>query len=205
MCKGSYYLKNFIIFQVVSHFQKKGSKIEEVSLPLLKHSSSMFFNALFSSIPDVEKTITAGRAKLNPLQELIKFLCFRSRFTMGFVVALLAKNTFLYDESMVDFYEKIKNTLADQLNTLLDENSVLIMPTLPFPAPYHNEIILLFPSCVYTGIFNVLGLPATQCPVGMNKQGLPLGLQIVSRRRNDPLTVSCALEVEKAFGGWKAP
>lgn len=171
---------------------------------MLKHSRSIYFNALFSSSPDIGKTLTAGKVKLNPLQELIKFLCFRSMFTMGFIVALVAK-TFLYDESMEEFYKKRIKKLDDQLNTLLDENSVLIMPTFPFPAPYHNEIILLAANFAYTGIFNVLGLPATQCPVGMNKHGLPLGLQIVSRRRNDPLTVSCAQEVEKAFGGWKAP
>lgn len=176
-----------------------------MSLPLLKHSTALFFNTLFSSIPDVGKTITAGKANLNPIQELVKFLCFRSMFTVAFVIALQAKNTFLYDESMVDFYKKIRNTLEDQLNDFLDENSVLILPTMPFPAPYHNEMLALTASAGYTAIFNVLGLPATQCPVGMNKQGLPLGLQIVSRRENDPLTIACAQEVERAFGGWKAP
>lgn len=195
----------FTLFQVVSHFQKQGSKTEEVSIPLLKHSRSIYFNELFSSVPDMGKFITAGKFKLNSFQELIKFLCFRSIFTLGFLAALLGKNSLLYDESMIEFYKKRINKLDDQLNTLLDENSVLIMPTMPFTAPYHNEIPLLIASCAYTGIFNVLGLPATQCPVGMNKQGLPLGLQIVSRRRNDPLTVSCAIEVEKAFGGWKTP
>ena len=126
-------------------------------------------------------------------------------FTPGYVIALNAKNSFLFNPDKVDFYKTLANKLYDQLNTLLDENSVLVMPTFPIPAPYHNEMYVLIGSCSYTSIFNVLGLPVTQCPIGLNKQGLPLGVQIVGRSGNDPLTISCALEIEKAFGGWKSP
>lgn len=164
----------------------------------------MFLHALFSSVPDVIKTITVGKAKFDPFQELIKFLSFRSMFTASVIIASLGKSV-LYDEGWVDFYKKLENKLDDQLSSLLDENSILILPTMPFPAPYHNEIPVLLPNISYPVIFNVLGFPATQCPAGLNKRGLPLGLSITSRKGNDPLTISCALDVEKVFGGWKAP
>ncbi|GIY79559.1 fatty-acid amide hydrolase 2-A [Caerostris darwini] len=57
----------------------------------------------------------------------------------------------------------------------------------------------------YTGIFNVLGLPVTQCPLGFNKEGLPYGIQIVGGKNSDPLTIACAVELEKAFGVLTTP
>ncbi|XP_045394051.1 fatty-acid amide hydrolase 2 isoform X2 [Lemur catta] len=62
---------------------------------------------------------------------------------------------------------------------------------------------------VYTipsiGIFNVLGLPVTQCPLGLNAEGLPLGIQVVAGPFNDHLTIAVAQYFEKTFGGWVCP
>lgn len=199
--------KKFIlkIFQAVSHFQTKGSITEEVSIPALKHSFYIFYHALLSSVPDPIKTITVGTTAFDPIQECIKYLCCRSMFTLGFVFASLGKRSFLYKEDWVDFYKEMESELDHQLSSLLDENSILILPTMPFAAPYHNEIVIHLASISYAAIFNVFGLPVTQCPAGLNKQGLPLGLSIIGQKGNDPLTISCALEFEKVFGGWKAP
>lgn len=55
------------------------------------------------------------------------------------------------------------------------------------------------------GIFNILGLPVTQCPLGLSSDGLPLGVQIVAGKLQDRLSLATALYLEKAFGGWKDP
>lgn len=54
-------------------------------------------------------------------------------------------------------------------------------------------------------IFNVLGLPVTQCPLGLSSEGLPLGIQLVAASYNDHLTLAVARYLEKAFGGWVLP
>lgn len=56
-----------------------------------------------------------------------------------------------------------------------------------------------------SAIFNILGLPVTQCPLGLNKDGLPLGIQVVAGPHNDHLTLAVAQYLEKAFGGWVLP
>lgn len=194
------------IRKVVSHFQKQGSNVKEICIPLFRSGFSIYFHSLLSSVLDVGKTLSAGMQKLDGLQELLKFFCFKTNFTLGYIIGLISKRIpFLYNPNLVDFYKGLEDKLDTQLNSLLDENSVLVMPTIPFPAPYHNEIMLLIPSTSYTSIFNTLGLPSTQCPVGFNKQGLPIGVQVLSKQGNDPLTVACALEIEKTFGGWKEP
>ena len=44
----------------------------------------------------------------------------------------------------------------------LGQDGVLIYPSHPTPAPYHNLPILRTFNFAYTGIFNILGNPVTQ-------------------------------------------
>lgn len=175
-------------------------------MPLLRKSNKIFLHALVSSIPNIADTLTAGKTQVDGTQELLKMLFRQSIFSIGPIVAMnFMSIPYLYEPKKVKYYEKLEEQLKDQFDRLLDDRSILIVPTLPFPAPYHHEMTLLTCSSCYTNIFNVLGLPATQCPVGFNKKGLPVGVQIISRKGNDPLTIACAVELEKAFGGWIPP
>jgi fatty acid amide hydrolase 2 len=54
-------------------------------------------------------------------------------------------------------------------------------------------------------VFNLLGLPATAVPLGLNGQGLPLGVQVVGPRDRDHIPIAVALELERVFGGWVPP
>ena len=58
---------------------------------------------------------------------------------------------------------------------------------------------------VYAAIFNVLHMPATQCPTGMNVLGMPLGVQVVGARGRDVVTIAVACQLEKLLGGWVPP
>lgn len=55
------------------------------------------------------------------------------------------------------------------------------------------------------GIINILGLPITQCPLGLGEEGLPLGVQVIAGKLHDHLTLEVALYLEKTFGGWRDP
>lgn len=82
---------------------------------------------------------------------------------------------------------------------------MLFYPTFPYPAHEHYKIYYKFLNCSYLTIFNALGLPVTACPLGFTDSGLPVGMQIVSGKYNDHLTIAVAKEFEKAFGGWVPP
>lgn len=57
----------------------------------------------------------------------------------------------------------------------------------------------------YTLIFNVLGLPVTHVPMGVNKRGLPIGFSVIAAPNQDRLCLRLAVELERAFGGWQPP
>ena len=55
-------------------------------------------------------------------------------------------------------------------------------------------------------IFNLLGLPATEVPMGLNARGLPLGVQVAAGARTATIArIAVAIELERAFGGWVPP
>jgi fatty acid amide hydrolase 2 len=81
----------------------------------------------------------------------------------------------------------------------------MLYPSYPTVAPRHHAP--LFPpfQWTYTAIINVLELPATQVPLGLDAKGLPLGVQVVGIHGSDHLTIAVARELERAFGGWVPP
>ena len=68
--------------------------------------------------------------------------------------------------------------------------------------PVKDAVRLQMPFA-YLGIVNVLHLPATQVPLGLNRDGLPLGVQVIGRAYDDHVTIRAALDLELDFGGWR--
>lgn len=64
------------------------------------------------------------------------------------------------------------------LQELLGDNGVLIFPTFVSSAYYSNESYPNIFNFMYLTVANALGIPATHCTMGLNKQGLPVGLQV---------------------------
>jgi fatty acid amide hydrolase 2 len=85
------------------------------------------------------------------------------------------------------------------------EDGVLLHPPHPRVAPRHGWTVgrpwLLAP----TALFNLLGMPATQVPLGLGRKGLPVGVQVAAGRDRDHVAIAVAIELERAFGGWVPP
>lgn len=58
---------------------------------------------------------------------------------------------------------------------------------------------------LYTALFNWLGFPSTHVPLGKDRNGLPIGIQVVAAPYQDRLCLCIAGELEAAFGGWTKP
>jgi len=95
--------------------------------------------------------------------------------------------------------------LREELLSALGEDGVLLFPPYSRPAPKHNWPLATPFDPGYCGIFNVLGFPSTQVPLGLNRDGLPLGVQVVGAPGQDATTIAVALALEKQFGGWVPP
>lgn len=99
-------------------------------------------------------------------------------------------------------FVKMGVELREQIQTLLGEDAILLYPSHPSTALSHHRPSLAPFNFSYTSIFNVLHLPVTQCPLGLDRNGLPLGIQIAAGRNNDRLSIAVAKQLERHFGGW---
>lgn len=71
---------------------------------------------------------------------------------------------------------------------LFEEYDVLLLPTTPIPAPVlegEDAVERAKLLTRFTAPFNLTGLPALSVPCGFTSEGLPIGLQIVSRAWNE--------------------
>ncbi|XP_035208046.1 fatty-acid amide hydrolase 2-A-like [Stegodyphus dumicola] len=195
------------IKEVVSYFQTTYQvNSKETHIPLLKQSNSIALHCVLSAAGNITEVLTSSNGDINSFKELFKWLIGMSDLTLGPLACMNFAKCFLwYNESKVPHYENLAKQLSEEFDSLLDEKSVFLFPTFPVTAFHHNESHVYIPNVCYTSIFNVLGLPATQCPLGLNSQGLPIGIQIIGRKSNDSLTIAFAAELEKAFGGWVPP
>jgi amidase len=50
-----------------------------------------------------------------------------------------------------------------------------------------------------------MGQPATSIPIGMSKEGLPIGIQVIGPYLEDLMTIKFASLLEREFGGFIQP
>ena len=96
-------------------------------------------------------------------------------------------------------------SMREDLISILGSTGVLFHPPHAFHVRKHDAPI--FPPFQWgnTAIFNVLGLPVTQVPLGLTAKGLPKGVQVVGAFGRDRLTIQVAEILERALGGWVRP
>ena len=104
--------------------------------------------------------------------------------------------------------EALRSVLWQRVRTFMETRELLVLPTVavpPFPVeqPYPTQIngkslehYTQWFSLTY-GI-TVTGLPAISVPCGFTRSGLPVGLQIVGRRRQDVAVLRAAAAFEAA-------
>ncbi|XP_065366711.1 fatty-acid amide hydrolase 2-A [Calliphora vicina] len=197
------------VHRIVEHLQNKlNVPVEQVQLSQFRQSATIWFaNMKDDSGYGFEHQLGNLKFAINPYTELLKWFIGASKHTfIGLLTAILDKSQCQFGSSKYHHLVQKRNELREEMQKLLGDNGVLIYPTHPTVAPYHNEPIIKPINFSYTGIINVLGFPATAVPLGtLGSEGLPIGVQVIANFNQDRLCLAVAEELEKAFGGWARP
>lgn len=88
----------------------------------------------------------------------------------------------------------------------IDRIDAIVLPTMPFPAiPVAEVDETRAPMAMYTRWVNYLNLAALAVPTAVSKGGLPMSLQIVVRRLEEPLALRIGRAFEEARGAFPSP
>ncbi len=154
--------------------------------------------------PTFRELLGAGRPIHVP-RELVRWSLGRSPHTLPAIALALVEDAGKWLPSrMAQALEHARELFAE-LTDLLGPDGVLLYPPYPTPAPRHRRPLMPPFQWTYTAIFNVLEMPATQVPLGLNAAGLPLGVQVAALPGQDHVTIAVAQRLEEALGGWVAP
>ena len=176
-------------------------RLNRLRYPVLLWSSMMVDGQPTSQ--DFSLALCKDPLSVNGGRELLQKFFFRSTHTLSTICLLiLAAVPNKHNKRFRDLAQKFFN----EIQALLGDDGVLFFPTFPVAAPYHGwPLIQNTFDYIYCGIINALGLPATQCPLGLDSQQLPLGIQCIAARGRDQLTLAVAQEIEEHMGGWVSP
>jgi fatty acid amide hydrolase 2 len=191
--------------RAASALEAHGARVERRKIRRLTRSLEIWSAMLHEGGSAKFRDLMADGGELHPLRELARVPFGRSHFTTpGLLLALLERVPEMLGAKTGEL-AALGRELQLELEELLGDEGVMLYPSHPAVAPRHGVPLLLPFRWVYTAIINVLEMPATQVPLGLDARGLPLGVQVVGPRHADHRTIAVAMELERAFGGWVPP
>jgi fatty acid amide hydrolase 2 len=191
--------------RVAEHLRSLGCQVEERRFVRLKKAFDIWSSMLHDSQGTPFATLLANGEKWKSVPELAKLLTRRSAHTLPAVILAVGERITDLAPGHTRAMVEQGRLLRAELDEALAGDTVMLYPPYGMVAPKH-DVPLLWPFLwVYTAILNVMQLPVTQVPLGLDPRGLPLGVQVAAGHGHDHLTLAVAHELERAFGGWVRP
>ena len=195
----------------VEVLKKLGCEVSEVSLPHTEYAIAAYYiictaevSANLSRFDGVR--FGARSAKSDTLADLYK----NSRGE-GFgaeVKRRIMLGTYVLSHGYYDAYylkaQKVRNLLTQDFAKAFEQVDALITPVSPFPAfkigEKVNDPIQMYLSDIYTITGSLAGIPCMSVPCGATAEGLPVGMQILTKHFAEDTMFRLAHQYEKAGG-----
>ncbi len=193
------------VHKAVDSLSNQGARVIEAQLPEFDQAFDIW-SALLSQGPMTLEELVADGDRVKARRELLRYPFGRSRHGGGVLLMLLLERLFANFPGRARTLAALAPKLESRLDELLGDDGVIIHPPYVRTAPRHRGMALANPwAMATTTLFNVTASPVTVVPVDVGPTGLPIAVQIASRRGRDDLTLAAAAHLEAAFGGWVRP
>ncbi len=195
----------------------KGAEVVEISLPHTKYALAAYYiiapAEASSNLARYDGLRYGNRVDGSSLDEMY----INSR-TAGFgkeVKRRIMVGTYVLSAGYYDAYfvkaQKVRRLIRDDFVKAFEKCDVILTPTAPVAAfpigdkSMQENPITMWLNDIFTVSISLAGLPALSLPIGLNKDGLPLGMQIVGKAFDEAnvFKVSSALETQVGFRGVK--
>lgn len=176
---------------ILDKLRQEGHEVVEVNFPLLEYVLPTYYiltTAEASSNLSRFDGVKYGYRSPNAhnLESMYKMT--RSEGFGPEVKRRIMLGTFVLSASYYDAYftkaQRVRRLIKEFTENLLDKFDYIVMPTTPSTAfkfgEHSNDPVAMYLEDLYTVQASVSGVPAISIPNGKDKQGLPIGLQIMA-------------------------
>ncbi len=181
----------------------RGATVGELNVRHMRQAFEIW-SAMMNTAGSTRYSVVLGNgAAVKVYRELIKSIFGRSHHTFPALLVAATDELAALMPGTLQKKVELGRKLQRELEDILGPRGVMLHPPYSRPAPRHYSPLLTPFDFVCTSLFNVMEFPSTVVPMGFDKHGLPLSVQVIGRRGNDPLTIHVASMLEQDFGGWQ--
>ena len=194
------------------YFRKNGCTLVEIDLPLTDYALATYYiisSAEASSNLARYDGIRYGQRKdyddITDLYEQTRSEGFGNEVKRRIMIGTYVLSAGYYDAYYLKA-QKVRSKIIDDFNQAFDKVDVIFTPTAPTDAFEHgvniDDPIKMYLNDIFTVPASLAGLPAISVPIGLSKNDLPLGFQIIGKRfdENSVLAAAKIIEENSNFG-----
>jgi aspartyl-tRNA(Asn)/glutamyl-tRNA(Gln) amidotransferase subunit A len=193
--------------------QKRGAELVEISLPHTQYAPAVYYvlasAECSSNLARFDGVRYGLRAEGNNLS--LEEMYEKTR-ALGFgaeVKRRILTGTYVLSAGFFEAYykkaQKVRHLIWQDFEAAFKKIDVILTPTTPnaaFPVDRSKEVgntdpVKMYLNDAFTIPANLAGLPAMSVPAGFDKDGLPLGLQLVAKHFDEQTMFDVALAIEE--------
>ncbi|MEG1952891.1 MAG: Asp-tRNA(Asn)/Glu-tRNA(Gln) amidotransferase subunit GatA [Hydrogenoanaerobacterium sp.] len=200
------------VYSALEELKKEGAVIKDISLASTDYAISAYYvissAEASSNLARFDGVKYGYRAKN---YENLTDMYERTR-SEGFgteVKRRIMLGTFVLSSGYYDAYYKrakrLQQRIMGEFDTAFNDCDVIITPTTPTGSYKIGErvdnILQMYAGDMCTVTVNIAGLPALSIPCGKDKNGMPIGMQLIGQKFAEPVLFKTARFYEKLHGG----
>lgn len=195
--------------KAILKYKELGAEVEEFSLDIAKYSLAAYY-----IVACAEASSNLGRfdgirygyraQDFTDLKDLYK----KSR-SEGFgpeVKRRIILGTYVLSSGYYDAYYKkaqqVRTLVVNEFNKAFEKYDVILTPTSPivaFDIGGKSTPLEMYLADIDTVSVNVAGLPAISIPCGVDKEGMPIGMQLIGNKFQEETILNAAYTFEQAI------
>lgn len=194
--------------QAIKSLERGGVKVKNISLPHTKYALPAYY-----IIAPAEASSNLARydgvrygyrseegTSLDEMYELTRSEGFGKEVKRRVLIGTYVLSAGYYEAYYMKA-QKVRRLISNDFNEAFNECDFILTPTAPSPAfpigEKEDDPIKMYLNDIFTVPASLAGIPGISIPFGKSQNGLPLGIQLLSKHFDEQLVLNAGLYLEK--------
>jgi aspartyl-tRNA(Asn)/glutamyl-tRNA(Gln) amidotransferase subunit A len=197
-----------VIHKAIAQLQALGCDVREISLPHTKYAIACYYiiataeaSSNLARYDGVRYTVRSDSETLSEMYRNTRGTSFGAEVKRRIMLGTYVLSAGYYDAYYLKA-QKVRSLIAQDFARAFNEVDAIVTPVSPFPAFKIGEKVddpmSMYLSDIYTITGDLSGVPCMSVPCGQSPDGLPIGLQILTRHFDEATMFRLAWNYEQA-------